>query len=118
MNSSECKEFAAWYSKTTSGNVPAPSATSASAAIEEQAKIQEQWAEELNAIASSDKTFQDLKNRLVKQQKDFANLQRQQAKAIESNNTAEQNRIKSVMQASVITVNQSVAELLKYCSQR
>jgi hypothetical protein len=118
MNSPECKEFATWYSKATSGTVPKPSSTSASVAMEEQAKLQEQWAKELEAIESSDKTFVDIKNRLVKQQRDFATLQRQQANAIATNNQDEGNRIRSVMQASVATVNQSVAELLKFCSQR
>lgn len=117
MNSPECQEFGEWYSKATSGSVPVPTNASASAAVEAQAKLQEQWAAELNAIKSSSQTFNDIKNRLVKQQQDFANLQRQQANALAANDSAEETRIKSVIQASIATVNQSVAEMLKYCSQ-
>lgn len=113
----ECREFLSWYGKVTSWQQPSPTDAAAGNVANDLAATQEQWAKELEAIESSDSTFVDLKNRLVKQQRDFATLQRQQAAAIESKDAAEQTRIKSVMEASVATVNQSVGEILRYCNR-
>ena len=117
VKNAECQDFLNWYGRVTSWQQPSPANASASDAVNSLATVQEQWAQELEAIESADSTFVNLKDQLVKQQRDFATLQRQQADALKANNTTEQARINSVMEASVATVNQSVGELLRYCNQ-